>query len=334
MVLSETKTRAMGAMDVDAFHLPCISNQCELNEIVRRNYQNLMISKPKINLDLPLWPEELQQIGSLKVQLEQKHDGEAKQDYSVRNVAIAASIEAYYRSALNAMVNARLTGGARGDLFPKMHIQVPTRVAYVTGFKGLRKYFDSNMDPENSSTAVRLAAAVAPGIIMTPISSILEASNAGHMNKENLWTKRWMRGIVPRAGREIIFGIGLNQLSDHFEEKLLRYSVLENAIMANFVGSLCAGVVSGYFSHIPHNISTLKLLEPKKSYGTLYRQFVDGSIPRSVDRVLETYSPTSRAVARTVFATFFPRGVMIRTVQIVGSFVILNGTINFLQLYG
>ena len=52
----------------------------------------------------------------------------------------------------------------------------------------------------------------APGIIMTPLSSMLEASNAGHMNPEPI-TTRWMRGITWRMAREVIFGIGLNQMS-------------------------------------------------------------------------------------------------------------------------
>lgn len=48
---------------------------------------------------------------------------------------------------------------------------------------------------------------------MTPLSSLLEASNAGHMNKEHL-LKRATRGFVPRSIREVIFAIGLNQASD------------------------------------------------------------------------------------------------------------------------
>eukprot|EP00547_Thalassionema_nitzschioides_P007915 CAMPEP_0194200460 /NCGR_PEP_ID=MMETSP0156-20130528/1053_1 /TAXON_ID=33649 /ORGANISM="Thalassionema nitzschioides, Strain L26-B" /LENGTH=322 /DNA_ID=CAMNT_0038925457 /DNA_START=98 /DNA_END=1066 /DNA_ORIENTATION=+ len=321
----------MNAMGVA--QMPCISTKCELNDIVKRNYQSLMISKPKFEVDLRSWLE-VEQLRSRKVsvQVEQKNKTAVAQEHSFRAVAIAAGIEAYYRSALNTMVNAKLIGGKRGDFFPKMHIQVPTRIVYVAGFKELRKYFDSKIDPENSSAGLRLATVVAPGIVVTPIVSILEASNAGHMNKENLWTKRWTRGLAPRGGREIIFGIGLNQLSDYFEERL--HHSVNNPMMANMLGSLCAGVTAGYASQIPHILSTLKLLEPHKSYGTLYQQFVDGSVPRSVDKVLETsLSPTSRSLARAMFATVFPRGVMIRTVMIVGSFVILNGTINVLQVY-
>ena len=252
-------------------------------------------------------------------------------EVNVPAVAIAAGIESYYRSALNAMLNSALTG-VKAELFPNMHVQVPMRIAYITGFKTLRSFFDSHIHPEQYQypNAVRLATTVLPGIIMTPISSVLEASNAGHMNKEPMST-RWMRGVVPRAAREIIFGVGLNQMSDFFEERLQPYFP-QNAMMANAAGSLCAGVVSGYLSHVPHNISTFKLLEPTKSYPKLYQQFVNKSVPPAIDNLVHDWPSGPRNVTRTVFATFFPRGVMIRTTQIVGSFIILNGTINYLQL--
>ncbi|CAN0549040.1 unnamed protein product, partial [Laminaria digitata] len=47
---------------------------------------------------------------------------------------------------------------------------------------------------------------------------IVEACNA-EANTEPL-SRRWMRGMVPRAGREMIFGIGINQLSDACEERV------------------------------------------------------------------------------------------------------------------
>lgn len=34
------------------------------------------------------------------------------------------------------------------------------------------------------------------------------------MNPEPLLTARWMRGLLPRTLREVIFAIGLNQASD------------------------------------------------------------------------------------------------------------------------
>ena len=61
--------------------------------------------------------------------------------------------------------------------------------------------------------------ALLPGVLMTPLSSVLEACNADHMNKEPLY-RRWLRGIVPRTAREIIFGLGLNNLTDFMEERV------------------------------------------------------------------------------------------------------------------
>ena len=218
--------------------------------------------------------------------------------------------------------------------------QVPVRIAYITGFKGLRTVLDQKIDADQFeySESVRLATTLAPGIIMTPISSVLEATNAGHMNTEPMST-RWMRGVIPRCGREIIFGIGLNQLSDYLEERIspmLTGNNMEkdNSMLANALGSLGAGVISGYFSHVPHNLSTLKLLEPHKSYRQLYPQFVAKSVPTALEDAIAGWnvSTQSKTMLRSVFATLLPRGVLIRTTQIVGSFMILNGTINYLQL--
>jgi CRP-like cAMP-binding protein len=57
-------------------------------------------------------------------------------------ISIAAGVESFYRSALNALLNQRLTGVKMGSLFPNMHIQLPTRIVYINGFKGLRGYLD------------------------------------------------------------------------------------------------------------------------------------------------------------------------------------------------
>ena len=61
--------------------------------------------------------------------------------------------------------------------------------------------------------------ALLPGVLMTPVSSVLEASNAGHSNPEPLY-RRATRGMAPRGVREVIFGVGLNQLSDFCEERV------------------------------------------------------------------------------------------------------------------
>ena len=116
-------------------------------------------------------------------------------------------------------------------------------------------------------------------------------------------------------------------------------------MLSSMVGSLMGGVVSGYLSHVPHNISAYKLLEPHRSYPDLYKNvFVERSVPPFLERYLTkqahmqgngvaasgavNYSSSQQAV-RFISATIFPRGLMVRTVQIVGSFIILNGTINY-----
>ncbi len=165
--------------------------------------------------------------------------------------------------------------------------------------------------------------AITPGLVMTPVSSLLEACNA-HLNTEPLW-RRWLRGITFRATREVqatcgereekdkkkqkkkkqpeiwqqkvkmvifwffaiylellflsfsfflfpfsfsfvagpqvIFGIGLNQLTDYCEE---RTPHTWSKFARNFVGSCAAGMCSGYLSHVPHNLSTLKLMHPTR----------------------------------------------------------------------
>lgn len=310
----------------------CVSEEgCHVYEMARNDFLRTLQANPDIATKIAEGLCEELRRGSKTFQtpLLEQH---SRSEVNVPAVSIAAGIESYYRSALNAMLNQRLTG-VKAELFPNMHIQVPVRVAYITGFKGLRSFLDQRVDPDLSShpNLVRMATTILPGVIMTPISSVLEASNAGHMNKEPMQT-RWMRGALPRGGREIIFGVGLNQMSDYCEERIMPYAGGHD-MLANAAGSCLAGVVSGYLSHVPHNISTLKLLEPSQSYSQLYKTFVDKSVPPFLDRILpESWPLAARNTARTVFATFFPRGVMIRTTQIVGSFIILNGTINYLQL--
>ncbi|CAN0509573.1 unnamed protein product, partial [Ectocarpus sp. 8 AP-2014] len=142
------------------------------------------------------------------------------------------------------------------------HVQIPTRVLYINGFKArlttIRSTLNDYVNPADfaNPTAVRLGSALVPGLMMTPVSSVLEACNA-EANKEPL-SRRWMRGMVPRGGREMIFGIGINQLSDACEERVSRGS---NAFARTAAGSMMAGVMAGYLSHIPHNVSTLKLLQ-------------------------------------------------------------------------
>jgi len=236
-------------------------------------------------------------------------------------VTVAAGIESFYRSALNAILNQALTGVKMTSLFPNMHIQVPTRILYINGFKQIRAYLDSTIKPDDYPypTAVRLAAAITPGLIMTPVSSVLEASVAGNSNPESM-SVRWTRGIVPRAGREVIFGVGLNQLSDYCEE---RVPYVQNPALRNAAGSLSAGVISGYMSHVVHNLSTLKLTNPNKSYKQHFSEYCK----KSENRLPTWLSPSARKYGAVAAALLLPSGVHIRTGQIVGSFIILNGTI-------
>ncbi|TMW63889.1 hypothetical protein Poli38472_014799 [Pythium oligandrum] len=239
--------------------------------------------------------------------------------------SVAAALESFYRSAMNSLLNARLTGQTPSTLFPNMGMQIPTRVVYINGFKGIRHLMEKHVDADSydNPQLVRLAEAITPGIIMTPISGILEGFNAGHMNPEPM-TTRWMRGFMPRALREVIFGIGLNQLSDYFEERI---PITTSPALSNAIGSMVAGCVAGYLSHVPHNLSTMKLMNPQKPYTAHMQDF----IRHSESRVPNTIAPRSRFLAAAALAILFPRGLTIRTTQIVGSFIILNGTINSLK---
>jgi len=305
----------------------CVADSCKTYALARNDFLAHLAKSP------PLAQEIISGLSrELGEQTKRKRTpllAQQSRELNVPAVTIAATIESYYRSALNAMLNQRLTG-MRAELFPNMHIQVPTRILYINGFKIMRSAIEKNVNPEEYAHPglVQLASAIAPGILMTPISSVLEATNAGHQNPEPM-ARRWMRGVMPRAAREVIFGIGLNQMSDFFEERMSPW--VSNPLVANAAGSLAAGVVSGYLSHVPHNMSTFKLLYPHKSYGELYAMFVEKSAPAEL--IPKGAPPGVQQAAKAVFATLFPRGVGIRTIQIVGSFMILNGTINAIQAY-
>jgi hypothetical protein len=138
-----------------------------------------------------------------------------------------------------------------------------------------------------------------------------------------------MRGLIPRTVREIIFATGLNQLSDVCEGHAP--ASIQNPALKNVYGSIVAGVVSGYLSHVPHNLSTLKLLKPTVSYGEHFRALAmkDGNTGGG------TSASSGRLPQRIDYLKVFllPKGVMIRTGQIVGSFVLVNGTIALFNTY-
>lgn len=60
--------------------------------------------------------------------------------------SIAAATESFYRSALNSWLNYRLTGQSAA-MFPNMHIQLPTRIFYINGFKIARQVLDTRIEP-------------------------------------------------------------------------------------------------------------------------------------------------------------------------------------------
>ena len=91
--------------------------------------------------------------------------------------------------------------------------------------------------------------------------------------------------------------------------------------MRNALGSITAGVIAGYFSHVPHNLSTMKLLQPNVSYST----HVASLVHDARQRVPLTLSTPARDGAATALALLLPKGLAIRTTQVVGSFVLLNG---------
>jgi CRP-like cAMP-binding protein len=241
-------------------------------------------------------------------------------------VTCAAAVESFYRSGMNAMINSVLTGQPRAALFPNMHIQMPVRIVYINGFKGIRYAIEKNVDLDTLAYPQVAGAVLAtlPGLIMSPVSSMLEASNAGHMNPEPLST-RWTRGFAPRCLREVIFGVGINQLSDYYEERIERFTS-GNQTISNLGGSFVAGLVAGYFSHVPHSLSALKLLNPNKSYRELFKQYSsvwEQRVPPSTNRF--------RPYLVSALACIFPKGCLVRSAQISGSFIIINSAINALK---
>lgn len=306
----------------------CVTQSCKTYAISRKEFRAHLQADPTLSTQIieSLSERVLEDSCQFRTPLMSQRTT----DINLSAVTVAAATESYYRSALNAILNRRLSG-VSAPLFPNMHVQVPARVLYIAGFKSLRAFLDRDIDPDKWNThparvAVRFCKTIAPGIIMTPISSILEASNVGHANPEPLLL-RSLRGSVPRLGREVVFGVGLNQLSDFMEERYRTFA--PNAIVANMAGSLSAGVVAGYLSHVPHNLSTYKLLNPHKSYSELFQLFVDKSVP---DRIIPRgVSASLLPYARTILACLFPRGVLIRTVQICGSFALLNGIILMIE---
>lgn len=90
---------------------------------------------------------------------------------------------------------------------------------------------------------------------------------------------------------------------------------------------MSAGIVCGYLSHVPHNLSTLKLLQPEKSYAQHTAELIQGSY----QRVPATVPTKMRWAVATLLTFAAPAGLMVRTTQIAGSFCIINGVITAMQ---
>lgn len=75
--------------------------------------------------------------------------------------------------------------------------------------------------------------------------------------------------------------------------------------MRNVLGSLMAGVCSGYLSHIPHNLATLKLMEPSKSYWDHFSVLVSQSADDIPDRSLLQSSFRAANVTWAAFVQCF-----------------------------
>jgi len=305
----------------------CKSDTCSLYSITSSKFNDVLNKNPEVSREVivSLAREVRRNITVKRTPLFEQHPKALKSPLLV--YSIAAGVESFFRSALNTILNAHLAGQritGFSSLFPNMHQQFIIRIMYINGFKGIRSYLDNHVDPETIDPRISPAfgsflIAITPGVCMTPISSLLEAANVTQ-NTEPLW-RRWTRGLVPRGCREIIFGIGLNQLSDWFEERL---PFIANDQLRNAAGSLMAGVASGYCSHVVHNLCTLKLMFPNQSYGQHFETLAGKWLPAVTDFGI---APERRLQVSQILAVFAPRGLMIRTSQIVGSFIILNGVI-------
>lgn len=236
---------------------------------------------------------------------------------SIVATSVAAFVESFYRSFMNNFINMAITGKT-GPWFPHMHIQAPVRVVYINGVKQIRAHLDGvDLSGNPYATYYRMLFTMIPGIVMCPFSSILEASNAIG-NTESL-TVRWTRGFAPRLAREILFAMGMNQLADFFTERY--YSGVENRHLRNACGSITAGICSGYLSHMPHILSTKKLCEPHRHYNDLFAEVWKAQLSRVPVFLPEQSKPT----AAKIMAVMFPLGCIRRSLQISGTFIVING---------
>lgn len=244
--------------------------------------------------------------------------------HAILATSAGALIESYYRAGLNSLINFRLAGsaGAGKSFFPNMHVQIPVRIAYINGIKLVRRQLEPYVEAANSDAA-RFGLACVPGLLMTPLSSVLEASNV--QGTEPL-AKRCRHGLVPRAVREVFFAIGFNQLSDYLEERVPEELTMDSKFRAA-IGSVQAGCVAGILSHHPHNLSTLKLIHSNRSYGSLWRDMVASQVARRATQ----FPAGTPSWLLSALAVIFPQGLVLRTLQIAGTFVLVNGAVELIS---
>jgi hypothetical protein len=176
-------------------------------------------------------------------------------------------IDAYYRAGMNALVNKAIMRQSSANLSVNMTIQVPIRILYIVSYKTISA--NCGIDNKFLNSAVT-------GLVMTPISSLLEACN---VYKKDVVLNNAKHGFVARGAREMAFAYAIN--------------TIDNPVGVG---------ISAYFSHVPHILSTMKLVKPTHGYAELFREYVGGDWMRLV----------------------FPAGVLLRTTQIVGSCAIIN----------
>ena len=176
-------------------------------------------------------------------------------------------IDAYYRAGMNALVNKVIMRQSSANLSVNMTIQVPTRILYIVSYKT----FSANCGIDN-----KFFNSAVTGLVMTPISSLLEACN---VYKKDVVMNNAKHGFVARSAREMAFAYAINTIAN-----------------PGGVG------ISAYFSHIPHILSTMKLVKPNRRYAELFKEYYAGDVMRLI----------------------VPSGVLLRTAQIVGSSIIIN----------
>ena len=95
---------------------------------------------------------------------------------------------------------------------------------------------------------------------------------------------------------------------------------VQQPLMRNMIGSLTAGVLAGYFSHEPHNLSALKLMNPSMSYMEHFKAYSKSN----EERLPKGWSQGAKQTGARVMGILAPKAVGTRTIQIVGTFIFLN----------